>query len=128
MLMAAVGVLLLLLVLSDFLRGRLHRRDSLAGQLVLVTGAAGGLGRQVVLECLRAGAVVACWDMREDALDGLREWLVRDQGMPESSVRCKSVDVADASGDASMAQEWKTQFSRRVFLLECFRVCHTGEL
>ena len=45
---------------------------SLAGQLVLITGAGGGLGRALALEFARHGAVLALWDVQEEALEEAR--------------------------------------------------------
>ena len=116
MLMFTLFLLLILILLFDYLRARgfLARCDSLEGQLVLVTGAAGGLGRQLVLEFLRAGAVVACWDVREVALHELREWLTREHGIFPDAVRCATVDVADASAVADAARKLSSDFGATV--------------
>lgn len=42
------------------------------GKTFVVTGGGNGIGRQVVLELLRRGALVAALDLREDGLDGTR--------------------------------------------------------
>jgi short-subunit dehydrogenase len=42
------------------------------GKTFVVTGGGNGIGRQVVLELLRRGALVAALDLREDGLEGTR--------------------------------------------------------
>ena len=99
MLSLLYGVLVLLIALAvDFLghHGWLRRRDSLAGQLVLITGAAGGLGRQLALCFAQQGATLALWDVRRDALAELCEWLV-ERGVAPGALHPQCVDVADAA-------------------------------
>ncbi|HJS93274.1 MAG TPA: SDR family NAD(P)-dependent oxidoreductase, partial [Solirubrobacteraceae bacterium] len=47
----------------------------LAGRTVVVTGAAGGIGRALALRCAAGGARVAVTDVRADALAGVGEEL-----------------------------------------------------
>ena len=53
------------------LRAR-RRRESLSGELVVITGAGGGIGRHLALEFARAGARLALWDIRAEALEAVR--------------------------------------------------------
>ena len=105
----AVCSLLLLLsfaLLIDFFRylGYFTTRRSVAGSLIVLTGAGGGLGRALALEFARRGAVLALWDIRADALDELVNWLMREHGVPPSSLHSKVVDVADAAAVAAAAE------------------------
>ena len=105
------GVLVLLAaLLVEYLGhcGWLRRRDSLAGQLVLITGAAGGLGRQLALRFAQQGATLALWDVRRDALDELCEWLL-ERGVAPGALHPQCVDVADA---AAVAREAAAQHAR----------------
>ena len=97
-------------LLVDFMghRGWLRRRNSLAGQLVLLTGAGGGLGRQLALHFAQQGAVLALWDVRRDSLDELCEWLA-ERGVAPSALHPQCVDVADA---AAVAHEAAAQQAR----------------
>ena len=52
------------------------RRRSVSGKLVVITGAAGGIGRAMALEFARRGAVLALWDVRAQALQHLVPVLV----------------------------------------------------
>ena len=53
--LAAAAALLAAALLLDFVAHRrwFHRRQSLAGRVVLITGAAGGLGRELALRFAR---------------------------------------------------------------------------
>ena len=97
MLSLAAAALLAAALLLDFVAHRrwFRRRQSLAGRVVLITGAAGGLGRQLALRFAREGATVALWDVRADALDEVFEWLTRTHKVAPSAVRRTVVDVAD---------------------------------
>lgn len=68
---------------------------ALAGRVALVTGAAGGIGRAVVMALEAAGAAVAATDLAGDRLQALA-----DEGSP-SSRRVWDLDVGDpeAIGD-----------------------------
>ena len=61
-------------------------RRALAGRLVVITGAAGGLGRALALEFARCGAVLALWDVRADALRDSVAWLVHECAVPAAAV------------------------------------------
>ena len=91
------AALLAAALLLDFVAHRrwFRRRQSLAGRVVLITGAAGGLGRELALHFAREGATVALWDVRADALDEVFEWLTRTHKVAPSAVRRTVVDVAD---------------------------------
>ncbi len=106
-----LGVCLVAALFLDSLahRGCLRRRDPLAGQLVLITGAGGGLGRQLALCFARQGAVLALWDVRRDELDALCQWLTEECGVPASALHPQRVDVADA---AAVAREAAAQQTR----------------
>ena len=74
----AAATTLIVLLVVDYLRecGYFTRRCSVSGQLVPITGAAGGLGRAMALEFACRGAVLVLWDMRSDALAEAVDWLV----------------------------------------------------
>jgi len=99
-----LAALALLIDFLDYL-GLLRRRDSLAGQVVLVTGAAGGLGRELARAFASEQAVLVLWDVRAVALKQLRDWLENEHGVPPSSIHTACVDVSDASTVASAAAD-----------------------
>ena len=65
----------------------------MAGRVVLVTGAASGIGRATALRFARDGARLAAWDVRTDAAADLAD-AVRGAG---GEALVETVDVADAS-------------------------------
>ena len=74
----------------------------LAGQVALVTGAAGGLGLAIAGHLLRLGAHVMLTDLASPALDAARESLAREAGPRAGSAACdvtspESVEAAVAS-------------------------------
>jgi NAD(P)-dependent dehydrogenase (short-subunit alcohol dehydrogenase family) len=62
----------------------------LAGKTALITGAAGGLGREITRGLLAAGARVIATDVDEHRLDALAEWTGRPSGL---QTHC--LDIAD---------------------------------
>ena len=96
----------LLLLALDYLRecGLFSPCHTVAGRLVVLTGAAGGLGRALALEFARRGAVLVLWDVRADALDDMTEWLVREHGIPRGSLHANVVDVTDAKAVLAAAR------------------------
>ena len=118
-LVLVVLLLVVLLLLADFVahRGWLRRRDySLDGRLVLITGAAGGLGRQLALAFALEGAALVLWDIRRDALDELCRWLA-ERGVPASAIDAQCVDVADAAAVEREAEALRTRRSGPVHVV-----------
>jgi len=72
---------------------------SLRDKVVLITGAAGGLGRQLALELAREGAVVAVIDLQPGPLRALCEEMVANRA------GWAVADVADAAGLSAAANE-----------------------
>ena len=107
---AASAVLLSLLLLAlDYAKDRglfTASHQPLANKIIVITGAAGGLGRALALEFARRGAILALWDVRADALRDCVSWLIGECGVPPASVHSSVVDVADAGaiGAAARAQ------------------------
>lgn len=67
--------------------------DSLAGRVVLVTGAYGGLGRAVALAAARAGATVVVTGKRKRQLEQLYDMIVAD-GLPEPVIHPLDMEAA----------------------------------
>jgi 3-oxoacyl-[acyl-carrier protein] reductase len=78
----------------------------LAGRVVVVTGAAAGIGRAIALRFAREGARVAAWDVAR--LDGLEEELAGLSGAGEALAT--RVDVTDRSAveaaTAAVVERW----------------------
>ena len=82
-----------------------HGSFRLDGHLVVITGAAGGLGRALALEFAQRGASLSLWDVREAALMELVEWLQSVHGVPKGTVHARVVDVSDPTAVNAAAQE-----------------------
>jgi NAD(P)-dependent dehydrogenase (short-subunit alcohol dehydrogenase family) len=61
-------------------------------RVVLITGAASGIGRQLALDLASEGARVAAVDRSAEGLDGLA------QALPKSTLACAAADVTDLAG------------------------------
>ena len=100
-----------LLLAFDYARDRgwlSSVRHRIAGELVVITGAAGGLGRELAVEFSRRGAVLALWDVRATALEDLAACLIREHNVPIGSIHTRVVDVADSDAVAAAATEQRS--------------------
>jgi len=77
-----------------------------SGSVVLVVGAASGIGRATAIACAQAGAQVLAIDVDEA---GLKELSTVPQALP---MQCKVVDIADSTRVNTAIQHWHTQFKR----------------
>ena len=85
------------------------RRRSLDDKVVVVTGAASGIGRAVAVECARRGALLAVSDIDEVGLAATVD-LLKTTGARE--VRSDRLDVADRAAVAAYADAVAGQFGR----------------
>ena len=51
---------------------------SLADDVVLITGGAGGLGREIALEFARKGAIIVLWDINDEEMTKVTEMIVKE--------------------------------------------------
>jgi len=63
----------------------------LADRVVLITGAASGIGRLIALECATRGATIALWDRDAAGLEQVRDEITRRGGR----AHCTTVDLTD---------------------------------
>ncbi len=70
--------------------------DAFANQVVLITGAGSGIGRELALRLAEQGAAIAALDLRADALDSLAAEL------KQAGKRCATA-VADVTDSAAVA-------------------------
>jgi NADP-dependent 3-hydroxy acid dehydrogenase YdfG len=82
---------------------------TLHDRVVVVTGAASGIGRAVAVECARRGAVLAISDVDEVGLAKTVD-LVKDAGARE--MRSDRLDVADRAAVTAYAEAVAEQFGR----------------
>jgi 3-oxoacyl-[acyl-carrier protein] reductase len=78
--------------------------NDLSNRTVIVTGAAGGIGRKVVDGLLTAGSRVFAVDLVRDALDVLQV------GQGSSRLYCMAADLTDAAAPARILAEAKAVF------------------
>ncbi len=95
-------------LLEDLKLQRMPKPKSLAGQIALVTGGAGGIGRATANRLLREGACVVLADIDEAALASANDELSKAYG--KDFIRPVRIDVTSedqvASGFADMAVEF----------------------
>lgn len=85
--------------------------DALAGRVVLVTGAYGGLGSAVAFAVARAGATVVISGKRKRLLEKLYDAMVAD-GLPEPVIHPLDLEAATPREYASLASGLRHDFGR----------------
>ena len=85
--------------------------DSFRNRVVLITGAASGIGRQLALTLADAGARIAALDRQQEALQKLIDEL---QGKPAA---CAVADVTDLTAMRSAVARLETQIGPTDFLV-----------
>lgn len=81
---------------------------SLAGRVLAIAGAGGGLGPSVATRLAAAGATVCATDRSQEALDGLVEQL----GLPDDRYDARAVDLLDETATREWAGELEQRFDR----------------
>lgn len=79
------------------------KRKSVAGKVVLITGAARGLGRQLAIRFARLDAILVLWDIDKEKLN----CVVNEIQSLGATVMASCVDVSDYSNVASAAMRVK---------------------
>ena len=102
-------LLLFIPLVNSLNRKYFYEKDDLAGKLVVITGAAGGIGRYLALEFARVGASISLWDNRKDALDSVRDWLVSDHGVRSDTIHLSNLDISDAAAVMAAASSLKAE-------------------
>jgi len=72
-----------------------QKKRSVKGKLVLVTGAATGIGRQQAFSFARAGARLALWDINVEQLEKTAEEVRQATGAEVQAYRCNLADRED---------------------------------
>ena len=85
-------------------------RYEFSGRVAVVTGAAGGLGRAISRRLLDAGATVALWDARADAVVAAATALGQGQGRSADRLLAQTVDITNEASVAQAAQTVAERF------------------
>ncbi|MGN2249534.1 SDR family NAD(P)-dependent oxidoreductase [Frateuria sp. GZRe14] len=92
--------------------------DSLAGRVVLVTGAYGGLGRAVTLAAARAGATVVITGKRKRQLEQLYDLIVAEQ-LPEPVIHPLDMEAATPRDYEALADGLERDLGRLDGIVHC---------
>ena len=97
---------------------------TLAGKVVVITGAGSGIGRALALRCARAGALLALsdWDR-----DGLAETVALAEQAGAQKVRQDVVDVSDRAAVAAWAADVVEELGRVDLVVNNAGVSATGD-
>jgi all-trans-retinol dehydrogenase (NAD+) len=76
------------------------------GQVILITGGASGLGKQMALRFSRLGAKIVIWDINQDALQKTADEITAETGNP---VYPFIIDITDRHKVYELAHEVKTR-------------------
>lgn len=96
---------------------------TLDGKVVVITGAASGIGRALALECVGRGAVIAVSDVNEDGLAETCRLVGTD-----SRVHQTRLDVADRAAVMAYAEQVGAHFGRVNVVINNAGVSLTGNL
>jgi NAD(P)-dependent dehydrogenase (short-subunit alcohol dehydrogenase family) len=86
--------------------------ESLAGRVVLITGAAGGLGRASALACARAGATVLLADRKTRALEPVYDEIAALPGGPQPVLQPMDLQGASPLEYQTFVESIKRQLGR----------------
>lgn len=98
---------------TDNFDPRTHRAraDELAGRVIAITGASGGLGRAVALACARHGAEVVLIGRSEKTLEAVHGEIAAS-GAPEASIAALDLEHALAGDYDALAQALSERYGR----------------
>lgn len=86
--------------------------ESLAGRVVLITGAAGGLGRASALACAKAGATVLLADRKTRALEPVYDEIAALPGVPKPVLQPMNLQGASPLEYQTFAESVERQLGR----------------
>ena len=104
---------------------RSRQPRTLSDKVVVVTGAASGIGRAVAIECARRGALLAVSDIDET---GLAETVDLLKAAGAREVRADRLDVADRAAVTSYADAVAEHFGRVNVVVNNAGVALTGDV
>ncbi len=98
--------------------GWLPAADTLAGRVVLVTGAYGGLGSAVARAATRAGATVVITGKRKRQLEKLYD-VMREEGLAEPVIHPLDMEAATPKEYSALADGLERDFGRLDGIVHC---------
>jgi NAD(P)-dependent dehydrogenase (short-subunit alcohol dehydrogenase family) len=98
--------------------GWMPASDTLAGRMVLVTGAYGGLGSAVARAAARAGATVVITGKRKRQLEQLYDAMLVE-GLPEPVIHPLDMEVATPREYGALAEGLERDFGRLDGIVHC---------
>ena len=90
------------------------RLKSFKGKLVLITGGAGGVGRELALRFARIGAKICLWDLNAEALKRTAEEI---RNKTKADVKYAVCDITDRHRVYAMAEDVRREFGEDVYCL-----------
>lgn len=92
--------------------------DTLAGRVILVTGAYGGLGSAVARAAMRSGATVVITGKRKRQLEKMYDAL-REEGLGEAVIHPLDMEVATPKNYSALADGLERDFGRLDGIVHC---------
>ncbi len=98
------------LVFKNFIIPGFFLRKDINGQTVLITGAAGGIGKSLAKKFLGLGAHVVCCDISKSLLNELEAELKREK--TSGRIFCYEFDVTSSGEVAEVAQQIRSEVGK----------------
>jgi len=84
-------------------------RKAVKGQVVLITGGASGIGRQMALRFSRLGATLVLWDMNNEGVQKVAKEITAETG---NAVHAYMVDITDREKVYNLADQVKSRVGK----------------
>lgn len=90
----------------------------LENKVIVITGATGGIGRQICAEFLTEGAVVVCLYRNQDTMDGLMTWL-HESGFNDYNTKGYKCDLSNMDQIKKAVKELQSDHGQIDALVNC---------
>jgi len=101
-----------ILLFTLYVLKRIHAkltRKSVKGQVVLITGGASGIGRQMAIRFSRLGATLVLWDLNTEGLQKVAKEITSETG---NAVHTYTVDIINREKVYEMAEQVKSRVGK----------------